>query len=315
MKIKKQSSSTSRSEIDLIRKKLGRLTHEWAPRIYLNTGNTFLNSVLGQEDKGLVYGKIIEIAGMPSNGKSALAIDIAAVAQADGAHVVWIDHENSFDQPRTSADESWPSRRGLACSEEEKKFYLIKPYVGKFKGESESRLSTAQELMEEAEAIMSVIYLKDHDCKIVIVNDSVAAMLPEDEAASGLSGQNFKTSMSLPVMLGHLMRRWTGILQQYNAMAIFINQLRHKPMAFGDPVYTPGGNAIPFYAHVRVRVKRVKGGRIIQKNKSDKMIGVRAVIKNIKNKAGGVEGAECGCKILFNGTSKFVAAKDVLEEV
>lgn len=282
-----------------IRKKLGHLTHEAEPTEFLNTGNKYLNSVLGHPDKGLAYGKILEIYGMESNGKTALAIDLACLCQADGAAVVWVDLEHSFDP-------EWIARRGLKIDE----VVLIQPFVGKFEGSKEKRLSTVQELMEEAEGVMTELR-KSGVLKICIVIDSVAAMLVEEEAEAGLTGQNMRTSNALPVALGRLLRRWIGLLQDYHAVALFINQMRTKPGGFGDPAYTPGGNALRFYAHVRVRMRRVKGGRMTQ---SGKTVGIKGILRNDKNKGGGVEGTECGFKIFFDGKSRFVAASAIREE-
>lgn len=283
-----------------IRKKLGHLTHEAKPTMFLNSGNKFLNSVLGHPDKGLAYGKILEIYGKESNGKTALAIDIACLCQTDGAVVIWIDLEHSFDP-------EWIARRGLKIDD----VILIQPYVGKFNKGKETRLSTVQELLEEAEATMTELQ-RSGIGKFCLVIDSVAAMLVEEEAEAGLTGQNLRTGNALPVALGRLLRRWIGLLQDYHALAVFINQMRTKPgVPFGDPDYTPGGNALRFYAHIRVRMRRVKGGRMTQ---SGKVIGIKGILKNDKNKGGGVEGTEIGFKIFFNGKSRFLSAATIREE-
>jgi len=157
---------------------------KWKPTVWLDTKIPDLNSVIGDEEYGIPYGRIIEIAGWESVGKSAIILSLAALAQADGALVVWGDFENSFNP-------KWALQRGMApcpkckgeagrkngvkCAvcggSEEKtmsptrgldgtKLILIQPYVGNFtsKGkdgkqhrEKDPRLATAQEMLVETE--------------------------------------------------------------------------------------------------------------------------------------------------------------------
>lgn len=289
-----------------VRKKLGHTSYEWLPQSYLNTGDPLLNGVLGQEKRGIPYGCMVEIAGMPSNGKTALAIDVASAAQADGAVVVWADFENSFDP-------EWVERRGLKCggpSGDKSHFELIQPYVGKFgKGTTkEERLVTGEELLAEIEQTLRAHHQKKPKGKLLLAIDSVTAILPEDEAVAGIIGQNMGTSMALPKLLGRICRRWIALARNYNCIVVWINQLREKPGAWGDPTYTTGGNALPFYCHIRVRMRRVKGGRMTNMGR---VVGVKGILSNVKNKAGGVEGADCGFKIFFDGHTKFLTAADV----
>jgi len=298
------------NSLDQIRKKLGRVCQEWKPQFFLDLGPD-LNKVFGDPDKGLAYGKIVELSGNPSNGKTALCIDLAAAAQQDGAVVVWNDIENSFDQPETPTQANWYSRRGLECHRGNKKvkgtdkFILVQPYIGHFKDEKEARLITGQELLTEVEQLVSRNF-KNGIKKQMLIVDSAAAILTEDEAAGGVDGQNMKTSMSLPKFLSGLMKRWVALMQNYNCIVIFTNQLRHKPMAFGDPSYSPGGNAIPFYAHVRVRMGLTEGGKIL---KNGHMVGIKGVLSNRKNKAGGIQHEKTGYKIYYAGNSKFFEVK------
>src|ERR1017187_9999898 len=92
-----------------IRAKLGHAQLEWTPNAWLDTGIPDLNRVLGHADKGLAYGRIIEMSGWESSGKSALGLSVAALAQRNGAVVVWGDIENSWDP-------GWAKLRGfLKC--------------------------------------------------------------------------------------------------------------------------------------------------------------------------------------------------------
>jgi RecA/RadA recombinase len=234
---------------------------------------------------------------MESNGKTALALSLAALAQQDGATIHWGDFESSFDP-------EWAAKRGLDPT----KVMVFQPYVGKFDGEKEARLCTAQEQCQEIEA--SVAQRKTQ--KQVIVVDSLTSMLVEGEASAGLTGRNLKSAMSHPVFLGGLLRRWVGLSQSYSALIILINQLRQNPMnRFGDPWYTPGGNAPRFYSHIRVKLHRTKGGRILQ---GGKLIGIQGIMTCKKNKVGGTEGAQVGYKMLFDGPVEFLPAKDLKKD-
>jgi RecA/RadA recombinase len=323
-------------DLAAIRKSLNHLAMKWAPSAWLDTGVPGLNAVLGHETKGLAYGRMTEISGWESNGKTACVMSLAALAQQDGALVVWGDVENSFEP-------DWAKQRGFApcpkcsgtgtiagkdcadcggpdsaiCGLDPSKLILIQPYVGRFSytdkmgkmhQEKEPRLSTAQELCSEIEAAMS---LGTGVKKRFVVLDSIAALLTEGESNAGVENANMRTNMDLPMFMGRLLRRWIGLAQVHNAMIILVNQLRQGPKSFGDPTYTPGGNAPRFYSHVRVRVHRVSGSKITDKGKT---IGIKGILTCKKNKTGGSEGAEIGFRLMFKGPLEFVPVKDVKGE-
>ncbi len=297
-KVKKVRKSAL-SEVDKIRAKLGHLTLDWQPNAWLDTGFPDLNEVLGHRDLGVCFGRIIEISGLPSQGKTALAMTLAALGQRDEAEVLWGDLESSwFDE--------WAKIRGLDPT----RTHLFQPYVGRFGKEKKPRLITAQELLEEMEETAGVLHEKGAK-KIIMVVDSIASMLVDAEASGGLSNATLHTKMALPVFMGSLLRRWVGLAQAHNILILFVNQLRQNPMQkFGDPWYTPGGNAPSFYCHVRCRVRRVKGSRIIQKNK---VLGIKGLIKNVKNKVGGAENSAVGFKLFFKAPIEFVSVKEIEE--
>lgn len=284
-----------------IRERLGHLASDWSPASWLDMGMEELNEVLGHPQRGVPYGRIIELSGLESVGKSALSLSLAACAQRDGAAIVWNDFEASFD-------EEWAKVRGLDT--DDKGFYLVQPYIGKFGKEQQQRMISAQELCAEVERLLASVHRKHQ--KMFSVIDSVASMLPEGEAAAGLAHQGLPQSMELPKFLGKLLRRWVALAQSYNCTMIFINQLRQNPMQrFGDPWYTPGGNALRFYSHIRVRARLVKGGKIPQKNK---VIGVKGKLTCLKNKVGGLQGAEVGYKLYFKGPLTFLEVKELGDE-
>ena len=326
------------NELEKIRQGLGHIALAWKPQQWLDTKIPELNTVLGHTIRGIPYGRMIEVSGWESQGKSAIFLAIEALAQSDGAHVIHGDVENSFVP-------GWAIQRGFAkcpkcagtaviqkaaavadCPDcggpdsptaglDISRLTLIQPYVGKFNykdkktgkvhQEKDSRLSTAQELCSEMEAAMK----QNGHTKRILVLDSIAALLTEGESLTGLEDANMRTNMDLPLFMGRLLRRWVGCAQVSNTLIILINQLREGPgKAFGDPSHTPGGNAPKFYSHVRVRVHRVAGSKIMDKGK---LTGIKGVMKALKNKTGGMEGAEVGFRLMFNGPIIFCAAKDV----
>jgi recombination protein RecA len=291
-----------------IRKKLNHGTFDWSPKDHLDTGSVELNRVLGNEETGIPYGNIIEISGAPSSGKSALAMDLAAAGQQiNDAVVIWDDFENSFQVAEDENDKVWATRRGLVCHKGAENFFCLKPYIGKF-GRTK-RLSTCNDLFEETEELLGQLVEAYPGRPIINVFDSITAMLVDDEAAAGVSDQNMRTRNSLPMFLSQTMRRYVALYAEYNTLAIYINQLRDNVgVYFGDPKKTTGGNAMLFYAHVRVRMQRAGGGFM---TKSGRRIGVKGIIRNYKNKAGGIEGDQCGYKLFFSGRTKFLDAEEV----
>jgi recombination protein RecA len=275
-------------KLTAIRKKLGHVSMAWRPTIWLDTKIPGLNQVLGHRDKGIPYGRMIEVFGWSGQGKSSLVLSLAALMQRDGAYVVLGDVENSFE-------EDYGKARGLDMD----RLMVIQPYVLK----REKRLTNAQELCAEIEEAIKL----PGDRKVVIL-DSIAALLTAGEAESGLDG-GMRASLDLPIFLGKLLRRWVGLAQAHNALIILVNQMRSAPRAFGD--YTPGGNAPTFYSHVRVQVKRVKGSRIVDKGVT---IGIRGKLVCCKNKTGGLEGSEIGFRLKFKGGLEFTSVKSLSEE-
>ena len=285
-KERKKRTHDPEAELASIRKKLGYLTLEMVPKGWLDTGSRRLNSVLGSEEQGLAYGKMIELFGPESNGKTLLALLLAGLAQADGAKVAWVDFENSLDQ-------KWAEGQGLDWST----LYHFKPKLIQDKKNDKPRLQTAEELCSEVEEWMAMMNKKGED-KLFIAVDSVTAMLVEEEQEAGLLEQNMRTKVALASFLSRLLRRWVALAQVYSTMMVFINQIRLSPGAWGNPENTPGGKALKFYCSVRASVRRIKNGKILQ---SGKMVGLKGIIRNMKNKAGegSLEGHDCGFKAMF----------------
>lgn len=297
----KTQGMTPAQELAAIKKKLKHFTTDKQVQYWLNTGNKQLNAVFGSRENGIPYGKIIEISGFESHGKTAEMLSLAALAQRDGAAVGILDLEQSWDP-------DWARQRGL----DPEKVYVFRPEIGLFDKEKEERMTTGEELFEEVELWMKNKHTENPDGRIFLGIDSIAAVLVEEEASAGIQNQNMRTKVSLASFLSLLLRRWVAMVMGLNAMVVMVNQLRIAPGQWGDPSYTPGGNAVKFYSAVRVRVRR-KGKKIL---KGGSPIGIKGVMSNYKNKAGGAsqEGARVGFKLYYNGKTKYVDADEIKSE-
>ncbi len=168
---------------------------------------------------------------------------------------------------------------------------------------------TGEELLKEAEHWMKAVRVANR--KPFLILDSVASIMPEGASTDEIDDQNMRNDQALPKLMSRLMPRWIGVVASCSGVAIFINQLRQKPgIAFGDPWYSNGGNALPFFAHVRVRMRR-KGKDSGKMRQGSDIVGIKGLMKNHKNKAGGVEGREIGYKIFNDGRAQFVKAERI----
>ena len=298
---------TEQEEVEAIRSKLDHYSTEderGGVKFWMDTGEPFLHRVLGSPTLGLPYGRLYELSGSESQGKTVLALDLLAQAQQEGAKTAWVDFESSWD-PR------WAGTRGIDVS----KLAVVQPYIGKFGKKSKvERLSTAEEICEEVENWIVKKHKDNSDSRIYVGFDSVAAMLVDAEAEAGVTDQNMRSSMALATFLSKILRRWVALARTCNAMLFFINQTREKPMAFGNPTYTPGGRALKFYCSVRAEMRRKSGGQLRSKN--GKISGIKGVITNLKNKAGegSLEKERCGFRIFWDGRSEFVPIEEISEE-
>lgn len=301
---RKLDSPSAAVEVDLLRKTLGQTAIKRPIKDWLDTSNPDLNGVFGSRELGIPFGRMVELSGFQSHGKTALALELMAIAQKQGAYCIWIDIERSWD-------DEWSRLRGV----DPDNVYVIAAEPTQFKGERDERLPTAEEMCDLAEKLIKQLRKKYGDnVKLFVGVDSVAGMLTEMEIEAGLTDQNMRTNMSLPAFMSKLTRRWVAFAGAYNVLFFFINQIRTKPgVAFGNPEYQPGGNGLPFYAAVRVSMRRVKGGIVMQ---NGVQVGIQGTLTNMKNKAGGGsrERAKIGFKILFTKPSKFFHVKELTDE-
>lgn len=212
----------------------------------IKTGALSLDIALGIG--GVPRGRIIEIFGPESSGKSTLATHIVANAQKTGGIAAYIDAEHALDP-------SYAAKIGVKLDE----LMISQPDCG------EEALNIA-EMLARSNALD------------VIVIDSVAALVPKTE----LEGEIGDVHMGLQArMMSQALRKLTSTLAKSNTCAIFINQIREKiGVMFGNPETTTGGRALKFYASIRLDIRKIAS----LKTPDGKEFGTRAKVKVVKNK-------------------------------
>ena len=212
------------------------------------TGSINLDIALGIG--GVPKGRIIEVYGAESSGKTTLALHIIAESQKQGGTVAFIDAEHALDPVYAKA---------LGVDFTPGKFFLSQPDSG------EQALDIAEKLI-----LSGAID--------IIVIDSVAALVPKAEI-DGVMGANHIGLQAR--LMSQALRKLTGQINKANTIALFINQLREKVgVMFGSPEVTTGGRALKFYSTVRIDVR--KGEAI--KGADSEILGNRTKIKIVKNK-------------------------------
>lgn len=213
----------------------------------IKTGAIALDLALGIG--GVPRGRIIEIFGPESSGKSTLATHIVANAQKNGGIAAYIDAEHALDP-------AYAARIGVKIDD----LMISQPDNG------EEALNIA-EMLARSNAVD------------VIVIDSVAALVPKTELEGEIGDQHMGLQAR---MMSQALRKLTATLARSNTCAIFINQIREKiGVMFGNPETTTGGRALKFYASIRMDIRRV-GGIKSSDNTTD--IGSRVKVKVVKNK-------------------------------
>lgn len=210
------------------------------------TGSLALDMALG--GFGLPRGRIIEIFGPESSGKTTIALHVCAEAQKAGGIAAIIDAEHAFDP-------SWGKKLGVELDS-----LLV------------SQPSSGEEAMQITEMLVK------SNAVDVIVIDSVAALVPRQE----LEGEIGDSHVGLQArLMSQSMRKLTGAIARSKTAVIFINQIREKigSMGYGTPETTPGGRALKFYSSCRIDVRRIG-----QLKDGEEVVGQRVKTKIVKNK-------------------------------
>ena len=211
----------------------------------ISTGSLSLDMALG--GSGLPCGRIIEIYGPESSGKTTLALHTIAEAQKSGGIAAIVDAEHAFDP-------TWAKKLGVSLDT-----LLV------------SQPSSGEEAMQIVEMLVK------SNAVDVIVIDSVAALVPKKE----LEGEIGDSHVGLQArLMSQSMRKLTGAISRSKTCTIFINQIREKiGVMFGSPETTPGGRALKFYTSVRIDVRRIGALK-----DGDVQVGQRVKAKIVKNK-------------------------------
>jgi recombination protein RecA len=196
---------------------------------------------------GVPRGRIIEIYGPESSGKTTMALHMAAEAQKLGGAAAFVDAEHALDP-------GYAKQLGVDTDN----LYVSQP-------------DTGEQALEITEALV-----RSGAIDIIII-DSVAALVPKAE----IDGEMGASHVGLQArLMSQALRKLAGIVSKSNTVAVFINQLREKVgVMFGNPETTPGGRALKFYASVRLDVRRIEAIK-----NGDEMVGNRTRIKVAKNK-------------------------------
>ncbi|NPD47694.1 recombinase RecA [Lentimicrobium sp. S6] len=249
--VKKEKLKALQLTLDKIEKSYGkgaimRMGDEAISEIeYIPTGSIGLNVALGIG--GLPRGRVVEIYGPESSGKTTLAIHAIAEAQKAGGIAAFIDAEHAFDR-------FYAANLGVDIEN----LFISQPDNG------EQALEITENLIRSG-AID------------IIVVDSVAALTPKSE----IEGEMGDSKMGLQArLMSQALRKLTGTISKTGATCIFINQLREKiGVMFGNPETTTGGNALKFYASVRLDIRRISAIK-----DRDMVVGNRVRVKVVKNK-------------------------------
>ena len=211
----------------------------------VSTGSLGLDVALGIG--GLPYGRVVEIYGPESSGKTTLTLQVIAEAQKQGKTCAFVDAEHALDP-------NYAEKLGVNVDE-----LLV------------SQPDTGEQALEICDMLVR------SNAVDVIVVDSVAALTPKAE----IEGEMGDSHMGLQArLMSQALRKMTGHVKSSNCLLIFINQIRMKiGVMFGSPETTTGGNALKFYASVRLDIRRI--GAVKQ---GDEIIGNETRVKVVKNK-------------------------------
>ena len=216
-----------------------------APIEGISSGSLSVDLALG--GRGFPRGRIIEIFGPESSGKTTLALHVVASAQRAGGIAAFIDAEHALDP-------SWAKKLGIALE------HLLV-----------SQPTSGEEALQIAELL-----IKSNSVDVIVI-DSVAALVPQKE----LDGEIGDSVVGMQArLMSQAMRKLTGVIAKSKTTVIFINQIREKiGVMFGSPEVTPGGKALKFYASCRVDVRRIGALK-----DGEEVVGQRVRVKVVKNK-------------------------------
>jgi len=225
---------------------------------FISTGSTMLDlAISNRPEGGIAVGRITEINGLESSGKSLVGAHILAETQKKGGVAVYIDTE-------TSVSEDFLEVIGLDIS---KMLYL--------------HLETVEDIFEAIEEIVMKVRESDRDRLVSILVDSLAGATTKVELEADFNKDGWATAKA--IIISKALRKITQLIGKQRIALVFTNQLRQKlGVMFGDPWTTSGGKALPFHASTRIRLKNM--GQI--KDSKKNTIGMKCRAQIVKNRLG-----------------------------
>ena len=225
---------------------------------FISTGSSMLDlAISNKPDGGIAVGRITEINGLESSGKSLLGAHILAETQKKGGVAVYIDTE-------TSVSQEFMQVIGIDMN---KMLYL--------------HLETVEDIFEAIEEIVTKVRESDKDRLVTILVDSLAAATTKVEMESDFDKDGWATAKA--IVISKAMRKITQMIGRQKVALVFTNQLRQKlGVMFGDPWTTSGGKALPFHASTRIRLKNM--GQI--KDSKKNVLGMKCRAQIVKNRLG-----------------------------
>jgi len=225
---------------------------------FISTGSTMLDlAISNRPDGGIAVGRITELNGLESSGKSLVGAHLLAETQKRGGVAVYIDTE-------TAVSEEFLGVIGVDMN---KMLYL--------------HLETAEDIFEAIEEIVTTVRESDKDRLVTILVDSLAAATTKVELNADFDKDGWATSKA--IIISKALRKITQMIGRQRVALVFTNQLRVKLGAmFGDPYTTSGGKALPFHASTRIRLKNK--GQI--KDSKKNVIGMTILAQVVKNRLG-----------------------------
>ena len=225
---------------------------------FVSTGSSMLDlAISNRPNGGIAVGRITEINGLESSGKSLLGAHILAETQQKGGIAVYIDTE-------TSVSQEFLEVIGVDFS---KMLYL--------------HLETVEDIFEAIDEIVTKVRESDKDRLVTILVDSLAAASTKVEMEADFEKDGWATAKA--IIISKAMRKITQMIGRQNIALVFTNQLRQKlGVMFGDPWTTSGGKALPFHASTRIRLKNM--GQI--KDSKKNVLGMKCRAQIVKNRLG-----------------------------
>lgn len=248
-----------------LEKSIGANSDKQQVKNFLNTGYPPLNKIIsGRYDGGIPCGRITEMYGPSSSGKTAIATKLMISAQQAGGVAMFCDHERSF---AVDMAVKW------GMSDKFPQWIYKQPRTWE---ESNMQAAKAAQTIRQSDAI-------DKNAPIIVVFDSVAAMIPKSMLEKELDELNMNDTTALARVTSTTLKVMAQFAEEQNITLLYLNQIRTKPgVVYGDPTTTPGGGAMEFFATTRIALARKK---IMEGDGKDKeMTGQIITCKGVKSK-------------------------------